>query len=335
MKIAILDDYQDAVRKLNCFSMLASHEVNIYNQFARGMSCLTSRMLEVDAIILIGNRTRVNNAFLDKMPRLKLICQIGPCGDHIDLAACTARNIAITEGQDTTVAPAELTWGLIIAAQRRIPQYIANLKQGAWQQAGLKSATMPQNFRIGKTLSGQTLGIWGYGNIGRLVARYGHAFNMKILVWGSKASRHRAVEDGYLAAESKEQFFASSDILTLHLRLLKETTNIVTMHDLALMKPDSLLVNTSRAELIQNGALAAAIAQGRPGLVAVDVFENEPILQGHNLLRTENAICTPHIGYVEQNAYETSFSEAFKNINDFFTGNYSKVINSAVFQSSF
>jgi D-3-phosphoglycerate dehydrogenase len=212
------------------------------------------------------------------------------------------------------VAPAELTWALIMASMRRLPQYIGNLKHGAWQQSGLKAAAMPPNFAVGMVLRGKTLGIWGYGKIGRLVAQYGRAFGMRVLVWGSEVSRERAVADGHEAAPSRPEFFAASDVLTLHLRLAEATRGIVGYEELGAMKPTSLLVNTSRAELIAENALVAALNRGRPGMAAIDVFESEPILQGHPLLRLENAICTPHIGYVEQDSYESYFGAAFENI---------------------
>lgn len=330
MKIAILDDYQDVVRKLACFSLLTDHEVSVYNQFGRRLSSFASRLSEVDIIVIIRDRTKITSALLDRLPRLQLICQIGNSLTNIDIQACTKRQVAIISGIDDPTVTAELTWGLIIAAQRRIPQYIANLKQGAWQQAGLKSANLPNNFGIGRKLSGQTIGIWGFGNIGKIVAGYASAFGMQVSIWGSASSRKVAENMGYHVPLSKNHFFSNSDILSIHLRLSPETDSIITKHDLSMMKPSSLLVNTSHAELIEKGALSASLAQGKPGMAAVDVYETEPILQGHNLLRMENAICTPHIGYVEQCTYEKGFGTAFQSINDFFAGDYSKVINRSV-----
>jgi D-3-phosphoglycerate dehydrogenase len=210
---------------------------------------------------------------------------------------------------------------------RRLPQYIGNLKHGAWQQAGLKSAAMPPNFALGMVLKGKTLSLWGYGKIGRLVASYGRAFGMRIVVWGSEASRQRAGADGYEAAPSREAFFETADVLSLHLRLNDVTRGIVGFEDLASMKPTSLLVNTSRAELIVENALVAALNRGRPGMAAVDVFESEPILQGHPLLRLENAICTPHIGYVEQDSYELYFNAAFENVINFIHNTPTNIVN--------
>ncbi|HRY89541.1 MAG TPA: NAD(P)-dependent oxidoreductase, partial [Rubrivivax sp.] len=220
-------------------------------------------------------------------------------------------------------------WALIMASMRRLPQYIGNLKHGAWQQSGLKAASMPPNFGIGQVLRGRTLGIWGYGRIGRLVAGYGRAFGMQVQVWGSEASRERARADGYAAAESCERFFAGCDVLSVHLRLNEATRGIVTLDALSLMKPTALFVNTSRAELVQEHALVSALNRGRPGLAATDVFETEPILQGHPLLRLENAVCTPHIGYVEQDSYELSFSAAFDNVLNYIANQPTNIVNPA------
>lgn len=327
MKIAILDDYQDAVRKLDCFALLDGHEVKVFNQIVRGVGMLAARLAEAEAVVLIRERTRVTASLLDKLPRLKVICQTGRIGQHVDLDACTQRGIAVFDGPGSPVAPAELTWALIMAAQRRIPQYVANLKQGAWQQSGLKAAAMPANFGMGRVLRGQTLGIWGYGRIGRLVAGYGAAFGMNVLIWGSPKARADAQADGYRAADSDVDFFSSSDVVSLHLRLCDATRGVVTREHLARMKADALLVNTSRAELIEENALIGAATAGRPGMVAVDVFESEPILQGYGLLRMENAICTPHIGYVEQESYEAYFGHAFRQLLAFIDGHHEGALN--------
>jgi len=327
MKIAILDDYQDAVRKLDCFQLLAQHEVKVFNNSVRGLGQLATRLAEVEALVLIRERTRITPQLLDKLPRLKVISQTGKVSTHIDMQACNARGIAVLEGVGSPYAPAELTWALIMAAQRRIPQYVANLKQGAWQQSGLRAAAMPPNFGIGQVLRGQTLGIWGYGKIGRLVAGYGRAFGMRVLIWGREMTRQNAQAEGYEVAESKAALFEQSDVLSIHLRLHEDTRGAVTLGDLRSMKPTALFVNTSRAELVEENAMVAALSQGRPGMVAVDVFESEPILQGHTLLRMENAICTPHIGYVERESYELYFSAAFQNILDFIGGDTRSVNN--------
>jgi D-3-phosphoglycerate dehydrogenase len=219
-----------------------------------------------------------------------------------------------------------------MAASRRLPQYIANLKHGAWQQSGLKNASMPPNFGIGTVLRGKTLGIWGYGRIGQLVAGYGRAFGMNIRVWGREASRAQALSDGHQIATTREEFFSQCDVISLHLRLNDETRGIVSLEDLSCMKPTALLVNTSRAELIEPDALIAALNRGRPGMAAVDVFESEPILQGHALLRLENCICTPHIGYVEQDSYELYFGAAFDNVVNFIKGTPTNIVNPGALQ---
>jgi D-3-phosphoglycerate dehydrogenase len=261
------------------------------------------------------------------LPKLKLISQTGKVGPHVDVEACTRLGIAVAEGVGSPVAPAELTWALIMAAMRRLPQYVGNLKHGAWQQSGLKAASMPPNFGIGSVLRGKTLAVWGYGRIGTLVAGYGRAFGMHVRVWGSEAARARAVADGHEAASDRTSLFDSADVLSLHLRLSESTRAIVTLEDLSLMKPTALFVNTSRAELVAENALVSALNRGRPGMAAVDVFDSEPILQGHPLLRLENAVCTPHIGYVEQESYETYFGAAFDNVVNFIEGQPTGLVN--------
>jgi len=332
MNIVILDDYQDAVRKLACAAKLdmGGCQTKIYTNNVKGLSQLSIRLRDADVIVLVRERTQIARQLVEKLPRLKMISQAGRVGEHIDLAACTARGIAVAEGAGSPVAPAELTWALIMAAARRLPQYIGNLKHGAWQQSGLKSAAMPPNFGLGHVLRGRTLGIWGYGKIGQLVAGYGRAFGMKVLVWGSQPSRERAAADGHAAAASREALFEQADVLSLHLRLLDATRGIVGPLDLARMQPTALLVNTSRAELIEPDALVGALNRGRPGMAAVDVFESEPILQGHALLRLENCVCTPHIGYVEQDNYELFFGAAFDNIVNFLQGIPTHIVNPGV-----
>jgi len=327
MNIVILDDYQDVVRKLDCATKLADYPPKVYTNTVKGLGQLSVRLRDADIVVLIRERTPITRQLLDKLPQLKLIVQTGRVGNHIDLAACTERGIAVAEGTGSPVAPAELTWALIMAAMRRLPQYIGNLKHGAWQQSGLKSASMPPNFALGNVLRGKTLGIWGYGKIGQLLAGYGRAFGMHVLVWGREPSLAQAVQDGHEAAVDREDFFARSDVLSLHLRLNDATRGIVTVGDLARMKPTALLVNTSRAELVEPDALIGALNRGRPGMAAVDVFESEPILQGHALLRLENCICTPHIGYVEQDSYEMYFGAAFDNVMNFIAGTPTHIAN--------
>ncbi len=329
MNIVILDDYQDAVRKLACASRLEAYPAKVFTNTVKGTGQLSVRLRDADVIVLIRERTHLTRLLVEKLPRLKLISQTGRVGAHIDVQACTERGIAVAEGVGS---PAELTWALIMASMRRLPQYISTLKHGGWQQSGMKSASMPPNFGVGQVLRGRTLGIWGYGKIGQLVAGYGKAFGMEVLVWGSEAARERAAADGLHAASSREELFRVSDVLSLHLRLSEETTGIVTLEDLGRMKPTSLIVNTSRAELIAPDALIAALNRGRPGMAAIDVFESEPILQGHALLRLENCICTPHIGYVEQDNYELLFGAAFDNIVNFIRGTPTNIVNPGALQ---
>lgn len=332
MNIVILDDYQDAVRKLSCAAKLDAYQAKVYTNTVKGMGQLSIRLKDADVVVLIRERTSLNRQLIEKLPRLKLIAQTGRVGAHVDIAACTERGIAVAEGVGSPVAPAELTWALIMAAMRRLPHYIGNLKHGAWQQSGLKSSAMPANFGIGMTMYGKTMGIWGYGRIGRLVAGFAKAFGMQVIIWGSQASREAAEADGYVAAPNRELFLSSSDIVSLHLRLSDTTKSIVTAADLALMKPTALFVNTSRAELIEPDALISALNRGRPGMAAVDVFETEPILQGHALLRLENCICSPHLGYVEQDSYEMYFAAAFDNVVNFIKGTPSNIVNPGALQ---
>jgi D-3-phosphoglycerate dehydrogenase len=327
VNIIILDDYQDAVRKLKCASILEQLSAKVFTNTVKGNGQLSVRLRDAEVLVLIRERTHFPRQLLEKLPKLKLISQTGRVGPHVDVEACTRLGIAVAEGVGSPVAPAELTWALIMAAMRRLPQYIGNLKHGAWQQSGLKAASMPPNFGLGMVLKGRTLGIWGFGKIGQLVAGYGKAFGMHIRVWGSDASRERARAAGYEAAETCESFFETSDVLSLHLRLNDQTRGIVRLDALSRMKPTALLVNTSRAELIEEGALVSALNRGRPGMAAVDVFESEPILQGHLLLRLENAVCTPHIGYVEQDSYELYFEAAFSNVVNFIAGTPTNIVN--------
>jgi D-3-phosphoglycerate dehydrogenase / 2-oxoglutarate reductase len=332
MNIVILDDYQDAVRKLECASKLDDYPAKVYTNTVKGIGQLSVRLKDADILVLIRERTHLTRQLLDKLPRLKLISQTGRVGSHIDVDACTERGIAVAEGVGSPVAPAELAWALIMAAMRRLPQYIANLKHGAWQQSGLKTASMPANFGIGMVLKGKTLGLLGYGKIAQIVAGYGRAFGMRVIVWGRETTLARAQADGVELAASREALFAESDILSLHLRLSDDTASSVSFADLSLMKPTSLLVNTARSELIEQDALIAALNRGRPGMAAVDVFESEPILQGHALLRLENCICTPHIGYVEQQSYELYFGAAFDNVVNYIKGTPTNIVNPGALQ---
>ncbi len=327
MNIIILDDYQDAVRKLKCAARLEPLNAKVFTNTVKGIGQLSVRLRDADVLVLIRERTHFPRALLEKLPKLKLISQTGKIGPHVDVEACTRLGIAVAEGVGSPTAPAELTWALIMASMRRLPQYIGNLKHGAWQQSGLKSAGMPPNFGLGSVLKGKTLGLWGYGRIGQIVAGYGRAFGMQVVVWGSEPSRARALADGLRAADSREAFFEQCDVLSVHLRLTDATRAIITLDDLSRMKPAALFVNTSRAELVEENALVSALNKGRPGMAAVDVFESEPILQGHPLLRLENAVCTPHIGYVEQDSYELYFGAAFDNVINFVNNEPTNLLN--------
>lgn len=332
MNIVILDDYQDAVRKLECASKLDGYQAKVYTNTVKGLGQLSIRLKDADVVVLNRERTPISRQLIEKLPKLKLISQTGRIGEHVDIQACTEHGIAVSEGVGSAIAPAELTWALVMAAMRRLPQYIGNLKHGVWQQSGMKAGAMPNNFGLGVTLNGKTLGVWGFGRIGRLVAGYGKAFGMRVVIWGSDASRQNALMEGYEVCASQEEFFECCDVLCLHLRLAESTEAIVTAADLGRMKSTALLVNTSRAELIEPDALLTALNRGRPGMAAVDVFETEPILQGHALLRLENCICTPHIGFVELNSYEMYFGAAFDNVINFIRGTPTNIINPGALQ---
>jgi D-3-phosphoglycerate dehydrogenase len=323
MKIAILDDYQDCVRHLDCFKLLDGHEVKVFTNSVRGIGQLAVRLAPFDALVLNRERTVFSRALLRKLPNLKLISQTAKVTGHIDIAAATEQGITIAEGVGDPTAPAELTWALIMAASRKLPQYVANLKDGLWQTA----STLPEYNTLGTTLKGKTLGIWGYGRIGRLVAGYGNAFGMKLVIWGRNAGRAAAVADGYQAAATKEDFFSQADVISIHLRSNSETNGVVAGSDLARMKTTALFVNTSRAELVEAGALENALRQGRPGYAALDVFETEPLPTDSPWLRMPNVLASPHLGYVEKDTYELYFGAAFQNVVDFANGTPKNVLN--------
>ncbi len=323
MRIAVLDDYQDAVRGLQCFRLLDGHEVKVFTHAARGLGQLAARLAPFDALVLIRERTAFPAALLARLPNLKLISQTGKVSGHIDVAAATEHGIAIAEGIGSPVAPSELTWALIMAASRKIVPYASNLKDGLWQTASIN----PVLNGLGRSLRGRTLAIWGYGKIGQLVAGYARAFGMRVLVWGSEGSRQKALADGFEAAASREALFAQADVLTLHLRLGEATRGIVKAEDFARMKPDALFVNTSRAELVEDGALEQALRAGRPGQAALDVFTNEPLRPDSPLLRIPTVLATPHLGYVEQDSYEIYFQTAFENLVRFAAGQPDNILN--------
>ncbi len=318
MKITILDDYQDVVRTLPCFAKLRGHDVTVWNDHTKDVEVLAQRLQDTEALVMIRERTPLRAALIARLPRLKLVSHhsVYP---HVDVDALTRQGILLCSnlhpGQPS-YATAELTWGLIIAAMRRIPQEVAALKAGRWQST------------VGDGLRGKTLGVYGYGRIGAVIAGYGKAFGMKVLVWAREDSLARARADGYVAAHSKEAFFGESDVISLHLRLIDATRGIVSAADLARMKPTALMVNTSRAGLIETGALEKALKLGRPGMAAVDVFEEEPVLDAdHPLLKLDNAVCTPHIGYVERAGYERIFDSIFEQILAYVGGKPVNVIN--------
>ena len=318
MKVSILDDYFDTIRTLSCFRKLGGHEVEIWNDHVDDVNVLADRLKDTEALVLIRERTKISAALLVQLPKLKLISQrsVYP---HIDIQACTRLGIVVSSNMHAgtpSYATAELTWGLILAAMRQIPQQAAALKTGIWQ------------IGVGRSLRGLTLGIFGYGRIGQTVAEYGRAFGMDVLIWSSEASRDRARVAGYRTAVTKEAFFEECDILSLHLRLVEATRGIVTGSDLARMKPTALLVNTSRAGLIESRALVRALQQGRPGMAALDVFDEEPVRDvNHPLLKMNNVVCTPHIGYVTREEYELQFSDIFDQIIAYSDGRPINVVN--------
>lgn len=323
MKIAILDDYQDAVRSLECFRMLDGHEVKVFNSSTRGLGQLAIRLAPFDALVLIRERTTFPRALLAKLPNLKLLSQTGKVAGHIDVAGATEHGVAIAEGVGSPVAPAELTWALIMAASRKIVPYANNLKDGLWQTASIN----PELNGLGRVLKGRTLGIWGYGKIGHLIAGYAQAFGMQVMVWGSEKSRAAAVAEGLTAAPTREAFFEQADVVSVHLRLNDATRGIVKADDLARMKRGALFVNTSRAELVEEGALEAALRKGRPGYAALDVFTSEPLAADADILKIPTVLATPHLGYVERDSYELYFRAAFENVVNFANGTPTNILN--------
>ncbi len=316
LRIAIPDDYQNCVRSLACFSKLAAHQVTVFNDTLHDVPALAERLQNFDALVLTRERTAISAALLERLPNLRVISQTGKVAEHIDIAACTARGVAVVDGRGSGAATAELTWALVLASRRYLVDEVNRLQAGQWQG------------HLGQQLSGQRLGVWSYGRIGRQIAAYGRAFGMQVWVWGREASLADARADGFEVAPSREAFFAGSDVLSLHVRLNAQTRGLVTAADLALMRPDALFVNTSRAELVAEGALVAALEQGHPGFAAVDVYEAEPVLGAqHSLVQHPRALCTPHIGYVERDNYELYFGTAFDNLNAFAAGQTKNLVN--------
>jgi len=323
MKITVLDDYFDTLRTLECFSKLSGHEVTIWNDHVQDPEALAERLRDTEVLVLIRERTKIRAPLIARLHRLRLISQrsVYP---HIDVDACTARGIVLSSSQHPgtpSYAAAELTWALVLAAMRQIPQQMAALRAGRWQ------------IGVGQSLRGKTLGIYGYGRIGAAVAGYGRAFGMHVLVWARAASLERARADGHAIAASKAAFFEACDVLSLHMRLVDATRGIVTAGDLARMKPSALLVNTSRAPLIAPGALLAALKSGRPGMAAVDVYEEEPVRDpAYPLFALDNVVCTPHIGYVTRDEYELQFSDIFEQILAYAAGTPINVVNPAALE---
>ena len=321
MKISILDDYHDTIRTLACFRKLDGYDVTIWNDHVQDNDALARRLRDTEVLVLIRERTAIRAPLLERLPALKLISQrsVYP---HIDIDACTRLGVIVSSGQHVgtpSYATAELTWGLVLAAMREIPQQMAALKAGKWQ------------IGVGRSVRAKMLGIYGYGRIGKVVAGYGTAFGMQVWVWAREDSLARARGEGYATAPSKEAFFAQSDIITLHMRLVPATRGIVTAADLARMKPSALLVNTSRAGLIEPGALVNALRAGRPGMAAVDVYEEEPMLDtNHPLLGMDNVVCTPHLGYVSRDEFEVQFTDIFDQIIAYAAGTPINVVNPEV-----
>jgi D-3-phosphoglycerate dehydrogenase / 2-oxoglutarate reductase len=325
VKISILDDYHDTLRTLRCFDKLEGYDVTIWNDHVQDVSALAERLRDAEVLVLIRERTKIGAPLLERLRSLRLISQrsVYP---HIDVDACTQHGVIVSSSQHPgtpSYATAELTWGLVLAAMRQIPQQMSSLKAGTWQ------------IGVGSTLRGKTLGIFGYGRIGRVVAGYGKAFGMNVLIWAREASLARARADGHTTAQSKQAFFEQCDVISLHMRLVDATRGIVSAADLAGMKPTALMVNTSRAPLIEPGALADALRAGRPGMAAVDVYEDEPVRDtNHPLLNMPNVVCTPHLGYVSREEYEIQFTDIFDQIIAYAAGAPINVVNPQVLQNA-
>lgn len=316
MKITILDDYQNVIEKLKCFEILKGQNIQILHQTEKDINKLSELLNDTEILVLTRERTEITDELLAKLPNLKLISQTGKISNHIDLDTCSKYNVAVAEGVGSPIAPAELTWALLMNTVRLIPQAIQGMKNGKWQ------------INIGTTINGKTIGIWGYGKIGQKIAQYAKVFGANVLVWGSENSRNKAVEDGFLKAESKEYFFKNADIVTLHLRLNQQTFGVVKETDLLNMKDQSVFINTARAELVEKGALENILKNGKNIFVGVDVYETEPIYDTNfELLKYDNVVCTPHLGYVEQNGYELYFGKAFENVINFINGNPTNIAN--------
>lgn len=316
MTIAIPDDYQHIIRKLACFQLLKNHQVLTFHEYETEEKVLAEWFKDADVLVLTRTRTKITESLLKQLPKLKLISQTGKNAGHIDIEACTKYGVAIAEGRGNPIATAELTWLLIMNGLRQLPQAIEGMKTGKWQT------------NIGSRVYGKTIGIWSYGKIGKRVANYAKAFGANVLIWGREKSMQQAKADGFEIAPSKAYFFKNADVVSIHIRLKEVTKGIVKKNDLQLMKSTALFVNTSRAALIEKDALLSALQAGQPGFAAIDVYDEEPIFdKNHPLLKMDNVIGTPHLGYVEKESYELYFSIAFQNVLDFFKGNLVNIAN--------
>ena len=316
MKITILDDYQHAIEQLDCYQMLKELDVRIIHHTEKDIRKLATSLMDTDILVLTRERTAIDEKLLSLLPNLKLISQTGKISNHLDLEACTKHHVLVAEGVGSPIAPAELTWALLMNTVRQIPQAIEGMKNGKWQT------------NIGSTVHGKTIGIWGYGKIGQRIAQYAKVFGAQVVVWGSETSRQKAIYDGFESAVTKEDFFRSVDILTLHLRLTESTFGIVKESDLQLMKENATIINTVRAELIEKGALERSLGSGKPKFAGLDVYPEEPVYDtNYELLTLPNVVCTPHLGYVEKNSYELYFSKAFENVVNYINGKPTNIAN--------
>ncbi len=319
LKITILDDYQNAIKDLKCFKILKGQDVQILHQTEKNPQLLAEKLKNTNILVLTRERTEINEELLSLLPNLKLISQTGKISNHLNLSSCTKHKVAVAEGSGSPVAPAELAWALLMNTVRQIPQAIDGMRKGKWQ------------INIGATIHGQKIGIWGYGKIGQRIAQYGKAFGATVLIWGSEQSREKARNDGFEIADSKEEFFRTADIITLHLRLNELTFGIVKEDDLMAMKENSTLINSARSELIEKGALLKCLKKGRPAFLGLDVYDEEPIYnKNFELFLLPNVVCTPHLGYVEKNGYELYFTKAFENAINYIHGNPTNIANPEV-----
>ncbi|GAA4805977.1 D-2-hydroxyacid dehydrogenase family protein [Olivibacter ginsenosidimutans] len=319
MKITILDDYQNVIKELKCFDLLKEQLVQIRHHTEKNPEKLAEQLQDTDILVLTRERTKIDDRLLSLLPNLKLISQTGKISNHLNISDCTKHKVLVSEGIGSPIAPAELTWALLMNTVRQLPQAIEAMKAGKWQ------------INIGNTVYEKTIGIWGYGKIGQLIAQYAKVFGANVIIWGSEKSRAKALADGFSTTNSKEVFFKTADIITIHLRLTKDTLGIIRETDLMRMKENSILINTARAELIEKGALVHCLKKGRPSFAGLDVYEEEPIYNRDNeLLKMPQVICTPHLGYVERNSYERYFGKAFENALNYINGHPTNIVNKEI-----